>query len=210
MDMTTLSIAIPAAGASRRMRGADKLLEQVDGLPLLRRQVMRALATGTHVMVTLPDAGHARNTVLDGLGAQRVSVPDAALGMASSIRAAVAARPSGTRALLVMPADMPDLRTVDLQKVIAAFAKSADPIVLQATSADGVPGHPVVFPEDCFDALAQVKGDEGARAVVQANRHRLHRLALPGQRATTDLDTPEAWARWRAAQDRDAPTADPA
>ncbi|WP_412506377.1 NTP transferase domain-containing protein, partial [Roseovarius sp. SYSU LYC5161] len=52
--MADLVILLPAAGASARMEGPDKLLEPVDGMPLLRRQVLMALATGAPVLVTLP------------------------------------------------------------------------------------------------------------------------------------------------------------
>ena len=47
-----IPIVILAAGASSRMRGRDKLLELVDGVALLRRQVERALNTGAKVFVT--------------------------------------------------------------------------------------------------------------------------------------------------------------
>lgn len=36
------------------MRGADKLLLQVDGLQQLRRIALQAMATGKHVFVTVP------------------------------------------------------------------------------------------------------------------------------------------------------------
>ena len=41
-----MKLVLLAAGASRRMRGADKLLEPVDDEPLLRRQARAALASG--------------------------------------------------------------------------------------------------------------------------------------------------------------------
>jgi molybdenum cofactor cytidylyltransferase len=39
-------------------------------------------------------------------------------------------------------------------------------------------------------------GDQGARAVLAQEDVGL--IALPGQNAITDLDTPEAWAAWRS------------
>ena len=41
-----IPILILAGGASSRMQGRDKLLEDVDGVPLLRKQVLIAAATG--------------------------------------------------------------------------------------------------------------------------------------------------------------------
>ncbi|MCB1394509.1 MAG: NTP transferase domain-containing protein, partial [Rhodobacteraceae bacterium] len=54
-----------AAGASRRMAGRDKLLEPVDGAPLLRRQARAAVAAGTGpVAVTLPPDDRTRRAAL--------------------------------------------------------------------------------------------------------------------------------------------------
>ena len=73
-------IAILAAGASSRMRGGDKLLEMVQGEPMLRRQARLALQTGAPVIVTLPTDRPDRNLALAGLDVQVIGVPDAEMG----------------------------------------------------------------------------------------------------------------------------------
>jgi CTP:molybdopterin cytidylyltransferase MocA len=193
-------ILIPAAGAARRMRGRDKLLEPVDGIPLLRRQAQRALETGAHVIVTLPTPDSPRFAALAGLPLQIVFVPDATEGMAASVRRGAAAAPDGIAALIILPADMPDLETGDLLLLINGFQSEISPTLQQATAADGTPGHPVLFPADCLPALQMLSGDQGARDVLRANAHRLRRIALQGMRALTDLDTPEDWETWRRAR----------
>ncbi|CUH77125.1 NTP transferase domain-containing protein [Tropicibacter naphthalenivorans] len=198
--MQNIAILIPAAGASSRMRGRDKLIEEVDGLPLLRRQAKRAIFTGAHVTVTVPSHDHPRAKALAGLPVQLIAVPDAALGMSSSLRRGVSFLPRGMRALMILPADMPEIETTDIVALIDSFRASPFPMLQQATAADGTPGHPVLFPADCFPALQQLNGDKGARQVLEANQHRLRKVALPGERALTDLDTPEAWDAWRDAQ----------
>lgn len=195
--MQRATILIPAAGFSRRMRGADKLLEPVDGIALLTRQARAALATGARVIVTLPPAPGPRGAALAGLDVTRVPVADAAEGMAASIRAGVAALAPGTSALMILLADLPEIEAPDLARLLAAQSETPGAI-LRAAAEDGRPGHPVVFPPDLFAELAMVTGDEGARRVVAAHRGRLRDLPLPGARAVTDLDTPEAWAAWRA------------
>lgn len=195
--MQDIAILIPAAGASARMRGRDKLLEPVDGQPLLRRQAQRALDFGAHVTVTLPDHDHPRAEVLDGLPVQLVAVPDAHLGLSASIRRGIAFLPQGLKAVVILPADMPDLEGSDIARLVTNFRASPYPMLQQATTEDGTPGHPVLFPADCFVALQHLSGDRGARAVIQANSHRTRRIPLDGQRALTDLDTPEAWAAWQ-------------
>jgi CTP:molybdopterin cytidylyltransferase MocA len=199
-NMLDIAILIPAAGTSSRMRGRDKLIEEVGGVPLLRRQAMRALATGAHVAVTLPNHDHPRAAALAGLPVQLIAVPDADLGMSASIRRGVGHLPRGMQAVIILPADMPDLETVDIQKLIIGFQSIPFPMLQQATAADGTPGHPVLFPKDCFMALQTLTGDHGARDILRANSHRLRLVSVPGRRALTDLDTPEAWTEWRATQ----------
>jgi len=192
------TILIPAAGAGMRMRGADKLLERVDGAPLLRRQALAALATGARVLVTLPrdlpDRHEPRLKALAGLAVEILTI-DASEGMSASLRAGAGA---ATGALMVLPADMPELRAGDLEAVWAAA--EADPRrIWRGASFDGRPGHPVVFPAAMLRELAVTTGDAGGRAVI--SRHGAGLVALPADRAILDLDTPEDWADWRRRRD---------
>ena len=111
----TLAILIPAAGASARMGGRDKLLERIDGVPLLARQVSRALATRAPVYVTTRADRPARIAALTGLDATPIIVDDPARGLSASIRAGVKALPADITALMVLLPDLPDIETSDLR-----------------------------------------------------------------------------------------------
>lgn len=195
--MSQVAILIPAAGRSARMRGRDKLLELVEGVPLLRRQAQMAQRTGAPVMVTLPPGHAARQAALEGLeGVRIVPLPDAGEGVAASIRAGAAwAEAIGAAGLMVCLADLPELRTEDLRTMSRAFAAAPD-TPLRATDASARPGHPVILPARLFGALGGLAGDRGAGALLRHERP--GEIVLPGRRATTDLDTPEDWAAWRA------------
>lgn len=199
--MGGIAILIPAAGASRRMRGSDKLLMDVRGVPLLRRQALAALEAGDHVAVALPAHDHPRAEALRGLPVQIVEVPDAALGMSSSLRRAVSLLPRGLDGVMILPADMPEITAADMSRLIAAFRAVPHATIQRATAEDGTPGHPVLFPADCFSAFQMLDGDAGARSVLASNRNRLRRVPLPGRRALIDLDTPEAWRDWEQRQE---------
>lgn len=194
-----LVILLAAAGASSRMGpGRDKLTEEVAGEPLLRNRARIACATGAAVLVTLPaDPPPARLAALAGLDLIARPLADAAEGMAASLRAGAAFAAARGAALMVLPADMPDLTLADLQSLIAAAAAEPD-AVHRAASAGGRPGHPVIFPPTLLPDLAHLRGDQGARHLLQESRCPLRLHKLPGDHALTDLDTPEAWAAWRA------------
>lgn len=190
----TLAILIPAAGASSRMQGRDKLLETIDDVPQLRRIVdfARPLAP---VFVTLPAADHPRADVLPD-DVQIVIVPDWQSGMSASLRAGVCAIPQG-HDILIQPADMPDIGPGDLATLMTARGASPDALIWQATTEDGTPGHPVLFHHSLRDAFAGLTGDAGARAIIAAHQDARQLVPLPGTRARVDLDTPEDWADWR-------------
>ncbi len=194
--MSDLTIVIPAAGSSTRMRGADKLLTAIDGVPLLRRTALVALAAHPIVLITLRVEDTARLQVVQDLPVHIVTIPDAATGLSASLRRAAA---QGQGRLMILPADMPDLSTQDL--IVMIHASNTTPDALwRATAQDGTLGHPVVFPANLRPAFANLTGDQGARALLQANAHRVQTLALPANHALTDLDTPEAWQAWTQAR----------
>ena len=191
-------ILILAAGASSRMRGGDKLLEQVAGEAQLARIARAALATGLPVHVALPPDRPDRRASLAGLAIRPVTVPDPAEGMAASLKAGLAALPPGAGVMLLL-ADLPDITAGDLITLRDLWRVEPEAI-LRGAAEDGTPGHPVCFPPDLRDDLMMLQGDEGARAVLVRHRARLRLVPLPARHATTDLDTPEDWAAWRAAQ----------
>lgn len=194
-------ILIPAAGASRRMGGGDKLTEDVGGKPLLRHMVETALATGAPVFVTLPRGAAARRTALAGLALRLLDIPDATAGLSRSlVRGAMAisaAAPGPHDGLMILPADMPDLTTEALTRVIAAF-QAAPGLIHRGGSESGAAGHPVIFPQALWPELQSVTGDEGGRSILQRRAGLIRIVPLPGTMALLDLDTPQDWKDWRA------------
>ena len=182
------------------MRGADKLLETVEGEPLLRRLVRIGAAVGP-VHAALPPPPHPRHAALDGLAVHKVAVPDAAEGMNASLRRAIAALPERTQAVMLVLGDLPDLTADDLKKVADAVDLNSENLIWRGMTENGKPGHPVVFRRQVFAQILAMTGDGGAWPVVAANRERTVLVALPGDRARTDLDTPEEWQAWRKARE---------
>jgi molybdenum cofactor cytidylyltransferase len=190
-------ILILAAGKSSRMEGADKLALPVRGKPLLRDRAKMALATGATVCVALPSSVHPRAALLDGLDVTLIPVPDADLGLAHTLRAAVAALPACDR-FLVLLADLPEITTQDLRRILAAPASHPEALIWRGATESGAPGHPVLFASTLRPLFATLTGDTGAEPIIRAHRDRTVIIPLPGQHARRDLDTPADWAAWRS------------
>ncbi len=187
------AILVLAAGASTRMRGADKLLEEIDGTPLILRAVRAATGAASEVLVALPPASE-RRAWLGDTGARLLEVAERA--MSASIRAGVEV--CRADALLIHLADMPEIDCHMIGRLCDAWMQCTAPI-LRATAVDGTPGHPVIFDRAHFPTLMALRGDGGARDVMAGAE--VETCALPGRAAIVDLDTPEAWAAWRTANE---------
>jgi molybdenum cofactor cytidylyltransferase len=190
-----------AAGAGRRMRGRDKLLEPVGDRPALAAVAAAARASrADRVVAVLPPGDNTRAAALAGLGVETVEARDAAEGMAASLRAGLAAVAEDADAVVVMLADMPEVGPEHVDRLIAAFSPAEGREICRAVDAGGRPGHPVLFGRRFFESLAALEGDRGARDILREAGDYLVDVPTPGRGATLDLDTPEAWAAWRAGE----------
>jgi molybdenum cofactor cytidylyltransferase len=190
-----------AAGAARRMRGRDKLLEEVGGRPVLAAVAAAARASrASPVVVVLPPDAPERAAAVAGLGVETVVAADCAEGMAASLRAGLAAVEARADAVVVLLADMPEIGAAEIDRLIAAFDPAEGREIVRAVSADGRPGHPVLFGRRFFEDLRGLSGDQGARSVLAAAADFVVEVPTAGEAALVDLDTPEDWAAWRAAR----------
>jgi len=197
----TVCAVVLAAGQSRRMGGRDKLLELVDGVPLLHH-VARALSQSSvdEIVVVLPPDPGARLTALESTNARMVINPRAAEGMGTSVGVGVTALKAEADAVLIVLADMPEVTAGDYDRLIAAFDPSEDRAIARAVTDAGIPGHPVLFGRRFFELLRALEGDRGARALIEDYPEFVVDVTLPGAAAATDLDTVADWDNWRAAR----------
>lgn len=177
------------------MGGRDKLLEPINGEPLLARQARRARATGCDVAVMVPGPDHPRASAVAEVDVSCHLVPDAAEGMSASLR--TAARLCGTgQPLLILLPDVPGIGTDDLTHVLGVFERLGSDSIVQAQGPKGRPGTPVVFPARLLSAFDTLAGDDGARAIILSEEP--YAIRFEDDRATRDLDSPEDWEKWRS------------
>lgn len=191
-----IPILILAAGSSSRMRGGDKLLEDVGGQPLLRLQVVRALATGHDVYVALPTTDYARQAALTGLDVTVLAVPEASEGMSGTMRGAIRQLPP-CPAFMMLLGDLVAITTDDMSAIFTARDDQPDYLIWRGATAAGKPGHPIVFDDSLRPQFDKLSGDGGGEALVNPLRGQTHLTRFEDDRARLDLDTPEDWATWR-------------
>ncbi len=189
-------ILILAAGRSSRMRGRDKHLEEIDGIPLLRRLAEAALALGEPVFVALPSLPHPRAEILSGLDVTPLGLSEAAEGMSGTLRGAVARLPASDGFLLVL-GDLAEIGATEMRAVLAARTLHPEHLIWRGATETGEPGHPILFDASLMPRFAALSGDGGGESLVKPLRAQTCLVPLPGRVARHDLDTPEDWDAFR-------------
>ena len=147
---------VPAAGRSSRF-GSMKLLALVDGRPLLDRTIASLLRAGISRVIVVV-AEHVNLELVEALGDSRVLVvvnPDPDRGMFSSIQTGLAHARSATadpaRILMVLPADMPFVRSDTVAALGVECGRLGRPVVPMH---DGRHGHPIALPGEIAGSLS--------------------------------------------------------
>ena len=173
----SLTCIVLAAGASKRL-GRPKQLIDFHGEPLVVHAVRVALGVGPTVVVV---ASQGVRDALQGLDIAMIEIRDAAEGMASSIRCGVAAAEGD---VLITLCDQPLVTSEHLRVLADAGAPIA------ATGYSGIAGVPAFFSAEFREELLALRGDTGARHVIEA--HRSETVVIPFEDARFDVDTGDA------------------
>jgi molybdenum cofactor cytidylyltransferase len=176
-----VGVLLLASGVSRRF-GSDKRLALLpSGLTLLE-----------HMLVIIDRAGlRCRVTVRQGDSLNlphKLELMRADEGMASSIAEAVALLSDDFDALMILPVDLPLLRSDTLNRLARGVGKDT----LRRPVFDGNPGHPVVFGKAFYGDLVALAGEGGAQSVLNTYSQHLEQVAVDDPGVCCDIDTPGA------------------
>jgi molybdenum cofactor cytidylyltransferase len=176
----------------------NKLLIEIDGVPMVRRvvEMLRQSKAEPIVVVT----GHERERVaaaLQGLSATLVHNPDYAQGLSTSLKAGIGALGTGIDGAVVCLGDMPRVSAAEVDRLIGAFNPVEGRGIVVPTL-NGKRGNPVLWSRQFFEEMTQVAGDVGARHMIGTYPEMVVEVEMAGDGVLTDIDTPQALAKLAA------------
>jgi molybdenum cofactor cytidylyltransferase len=182
-----ISAIVLAAGFARRF-GSAKVLALHEGKPLVRH-VVECLASAhvAETIVVVPPAPE-YSAALATSGARIVENERAGDGMSSSLMLGLRAVDPRAKAVLVALADQPTVARDVVDLLVREWRRTRADIV--APNYRGERGHPVLFGAAVFPELRMLKGDRGARDVIERDRSRVHLVAVDRD-PPRDVDSPD-------------------
>lgn len=191
---------ILAAGRSSRFEDGNKLLADIDGIPIVRHVCLALAASNLDDIVLVTSETYGPVSRAAGSGRWRVVVnADAADGLSTSLRAALATVDTTADSVLVALADMPGVTTGMVNKLLSEVSSNPESIVFPIAE-DGSRGHPVIWPKSLFPALARVTGDVGGKAILEDHADLWRPILWENSGAFTDIDTRRDFAEFRRSQ----------
>ena len=198
-DSMRIAAIVLAAGQSRRMGNANKLLEPVSGKPMMLHAVDAALGSKADPVIVV--TGHEPERIEETVKGRNVSMvhnPDYASGLSTSLRAALSILDDDIEGIVVCLGDMPAVTADHIGRLIEAFDPEAGRSIIVPT-VGGKRGNPVLWHRRFFDQMAGISGDVGARHLIGENEDSLIEVPMDDAAVLEDLDTPAALEAYRTA-----------
>ena len=178
-----------AAGRSRRF-GGDKLLASLRGRQVIRWSAESIAGAVDVLYVVAPPGAHELMRALGGLDVVLVEHIGRDQGLGTSIGAGIAALSDEVDAVVVGLADQPLVEREVVRRLCETWrANRGRARAVAPVYRDGR-GHPVLFSRSCFAQLSELRGDSGARALLDAMEDELAPVPIDSD-APRDVDTPE-------------------
>lgn len=189
--MANIGTIILAAGASSRM-GQPKQLLKFKHKTMIRHTVDTVLQStcGESVVVVTGAIHQQLAQECEGLPVSIIENTNWQMGMSTSIRTGLKAlekmRPDNLRGALILLCDQPLITANHLDNLLDMFSTRGYRGIA-ATGYDRTVGAPAIFSRDLFEQLYLLKGDKGAKDLIENPENKL--LCVPFHPASIDLDT---------------------
>ena len=182
-----------AAGRSERMGRNNKLLLNVDGIPLVRKSAISIINSNVTSMTVV--TGFDENKIvnaLSGLNVNFVKNINFREGLSSSLKAGLANITPTPSAVIICLADMPKIQPEHINQLIENF----DPLKgweICIPTNNGKRGNPVLIGSRFFPYIFETSGDFGAKQVMKQHSDKIVEVEIGTSDIHFDIDTQDEY-----------------
>ena len=191
------SCILLAAGESKRMNGENKLIKEIEGIPLIKYSVKNILGSTVDELIIV--TGYQKEIIENIIDKNKkikfVYNKDYSNGMASSINAGLCEISTKAKNFFISLADMPNVNQNIYNKLIKG--KNSYNVKLKPENrkeiiiptSDGKDGNPVLFSIFMKTDVMKISGDRGAKEIIENKKNKILRIPFEGDGVILDFDT---------------------
>ena len=181
-----ISAILLAAGRSRRMNGKNKLVKEIQGVPLIKRSVENILSSSIDELIVV--VGYQKEIVEKIIHKHEkvkfVFNKNYEIGMASSIKMGLNSISKNTEFFFICLGDMPMINS-DIYNQLIKFKNQKDIIV---PTYNNIQGNPVLFNKSMKEKIMSIEGDVGAKKIIESNKDKVLNIKISDKNITKDFD----------------------
>lgn len=187
-----IGAVVLAAGLSSRMNGGNKLLEEINGIPIIIH-TLQNIAESKVKTITLVVGHNAEpiRTILSEANLTDIHIvlcPTYAMGLSHSLKTGIAALPSYIEGAIICLADMPFVKSDDIDHLIAAFSPAENHLIVIPTH-QGRRGNPILCGKEIFPHIMKLEGDKGASQIWPHYEKSIREVEMTHEGIFTDIDS---------------------
>ncbi len=194
-----ISSILLAAGQSSRMKGENKLIKKIKGIPLINYSIKNILASSVDEIVVV--TGYESEKVENIIGKHKkikfVYNKDFKNGISSSIKKGLNTISNKAEAFFICLGDMPNVNQNIYNKLIKSRFNYNKKLRLEhkkeiiIPTFDGKNGNPVLFSKFMKDKIMLIEGDSGAKNIIELNKNKVLNVSFDNEAVILDFDIQE-------------------
>ena len=182
-----ISAILLAAGQSKRMNGENKLSKKIQGIPLIKLSVKNILASSIDELIIV--LGYQKEIIEKLIDKNEkikfVFNKDFESGMASSIKTGLDNLSKKTEAFFICLGDMPMIS----HDIYNQLIKSKNNKEIIVPTYKGQQGNPVLFDKSMKEKILDIRGDVGAKKILESNKATILNLEINNQSMAKGFNT---------------------
>ena len=192
-----ISAILLAAGESKRMGGENKLLKEINGIPLLNYSIKNILGSSIDELIVI--LGHEKSLIENIIKKNKkikfIYNENYKNGISSSIIKGLNHISQNSEAFFICLADMPNINQNIYNKLIKARYSYNKKLISKKKKEIIIPifeekvGNPILFSKFMKNEMMSVKGDTGAKKIIQKNKNKILYVQVKNSGVTLDFDT---------------------
>ena len=174
-----ISAILLTAGRSKRMNGENKLTKKIKGIPLIKYSVKNILSSSIDELIIV--LGYQKEIIEKLINKNEkikfVFNKDFVSGMSSSIKTGLNNLSEKTEAFFICLGDMPMVS----HDIYNQLIKSKDNKEIIVPTHKGQQGNPVLFDKSMKEKILDIRGDVGAKKILESNKDKILNLEINDQ-----------------------------
>jgi len=191
-----ISSILLAAGCSSRMDGENKLIKEINGIPLIKHTIKSILGSSVNEIIVV--LGYEKDVVENLIGINKkikfVYNENYKNGIASSIKIGIKNISNRADAFFITLGDMPNINQNIYNKLIKARFNYNKKLKLEhkkefiIPTFEGKNGNPVLISKYAKEKMNKIKGDIGAKEIIELNKNKTLYIPVKSKGVTLDFD----------------------